>query len=312
MTRVMITGGSGFLGRYVAAEFNKTGVYEVAALSRRDGDLRDKFAVRRIFLDIQPEIVVHLAAVVGGIGANQEMPGTFFFDNAMMGLLVMEEARRADVKKFVSVGTVCEYPKFTSVPFEESSLWAGYPEETNAPYGLAKKMLLVQGQAYQKEYGFNAIHLLPANLYGPGDNFQPATSHVIPALVRRFLEAVSVDAERVTCWGTGDATREFLFVKDCARGILLATEHYDAADPVNLGTGVEISIRDLAAQIAGLIGFEGHVVFDANHPDGQPRRCLDVSRAHDLFQFTASMKFDVGLRETVDWYRKCEAERRAS
>jgi GDP-L-fucose synthase len=256
-----------------------------------------------MYAELAPDIVIHLAAVVGGIGANRDSPGRFFFENVMLGALTMEWARRSGVEKFVGIGTICAYPRLAPVPFLERDLWNGYPEETNAPYGIAKKMLLVQGQAYRQQYGFNAIHLLPVNLYGPHDNFDPKTSHVIPALIRKCVDAVEAGATEVVCWGTGNATREFLFVEDCARAIVLATERYDDPEPVNIGAGFEIGIRDLAELIAEQTGFKGRLVFDRSKPDGQPRRMLDVSRAEKLFGFKATTDFRAGLRRTIDWYR---------
>jgi GDP-L-fucose synthase len=253
---------------------------------------------------MRPDAVIHLAAVVGGIGANREHPGEFFYKNIMMGVQLMEEARRRGVAKFVAIGTVCSYPKFTPVPFREDDLWSGYPEETNAPYGLAKKMLLVQAQAYRQEYGFPAIFLMPVNLYGPGNTFDPRVSHVIPALIKKFVDAQESGARAVEVWGTGKASREFLYVEDAAEAITLATERYDGADPVNLGSGMEISIRDLVETIRAIVGFRGEVLWDASKPDGQPRRCLDTSRAERLFGFRAKTPFDEGLRRTIAWYRE--------
>jgi GDP-L-fucose synthase len=269
-----------------------------------DCDLTEKEAIVRLFEQAQPEIVIHLAAVVGGIGANRQHPGRFFYDNAIMGIQLLEQARRFGVKKVVIVGTVCSYPKFTPVPFREEELWDGYPEETNAPYGLAKKMLLVQAQAYRQEYGFSAISLLPVNLYGPGDNFHPETSHVIPALIRKFVMAVNTGQEEVYAWGTGRVSREFLYVEDAARGIILAAEHYDKPDPVNLGSGMEITISELATLIAELCDFRGRIIWDPLKPDGQPRRCLDTSRAEREFGFRATMGFREGLQRTIAWYRQ--------
>jgi GDP-L-fucose synthase len=265
--------------------------------------LTDEQAIRRLLADARPDVIVHLAAVVGGIGANRDQPGRFFYDNLMMGAMLMEQARRAGVAKFVGIGTICSYPKLTPVPFQETHVWDGYPEETNAPYGMAKKMLLVQGQAYRQQYGFNAIHLLPVNLYGPGDNFDAETSHVIPALIRKATEAVARGAREIVCWGDGSATREFLFVDDCAEAIVLATEQYDGPDPVNIGAGFEISIRELTDLVAGMCGFDGKIVWDPTKPNGQPRRCLDTSRAVALFGFRASTDFREGLARTIDWYR---------
>jgi GDP-L-fucose synthase len=266
-------------------------------------DLTREADVERMYAELAPDIVIHLAAVVGGIGANRDSPGRFFFENVMLGALTMECARRIGVEKFVGIGTICAYPRLAPVPFLERDLWNGYPEETNAPYGIAKKMLLVQGQAYRQEYGFNAIHLLPVNLYGPHDNFDPKTSHVIPALIRKCVDAVEAGAPEVVCWGTGNATREFLFVEDCARAIVLATERYDDPEPVNIGAGFEIGIRDLAELIAEQTRFRGRLVFDRSKPDGQPRRMLDVSRAEKRFGFKATTDFRAGLRRTIDWYR---------
>jgi len=301
--RILVTGGGGFLGRHVVAELERRRLGSVSAPRKAAFDLTRELDVRRLFAMIRPRLVVHLAAVVGGIGANRDAPGLFFYENGMMGALVMEHARLAGVQKFVGVGTICAYPKLAPVPFREDDLWTGYPEETNAAYGIAKKMLLVQGQAYRKQYGFHAIHLLPVNLYGPYDNFDPASSHVIPALLRKFIDANERSAPAVECWGSGNATREFLFVEDCARGIVDAAERYDAAEPVNIGAGFEISIRELAQLIAELVGYRGDIVFDPAKPDGQPRRSLDVTRARDAFGFSASTDFREGLRRTIAWYR---------
>jgi GDP-L-fucose synthase len=301
--RILVTGGGGFVGRHVLAELGRRGVKEVFAPRKAEYDLTHEPDVRRLYDTVHPHIVVHLAAVVGGIGANRESPGRFFYENVMMGAMVMEHARLAGVEKFAGIGTICEYPKLAPVPFLERDLWNGYPEETNAPYGIAKKMLLVQGQAYRQQYGFRAIHLLPVNLYGPHDNFDPASSHVIPALIRKCLEAVDAGAGEVVCWGTGNATREFLYVEDCARAIVDATEQYDGPDPVNIGAGFEISIHDLAELVAELCGFGGALVFDRTQPDGQPRRSLDVSRARAAFGFSASTDFRAGLTRTIEWYK---------
>lgn len=279
-------------------ELAARGYSDVVAPRSQECDLRDVGAVRGLVKEVRPELVIHLAAVVGGIGANRAQPGRFFYDNAIMGLQLMEEARLAGVAKFVSVGTVCAYPRSVPVPFREENLWDGYPEDTNAPYGLAKKMLLVQGQAYRAEYGFNAIHLLPTNLYGPGDNFDLASGHVIPGILRKCLEG----GPEVVLWGDGSPTREFLYVEDAARGIVLAAERYDGAEPVNLGSGQEISIRALAELIAAEVGYTGRLVWDTSHPNGQPRRRLDVSRAR-AFGFEAQMGFTEGLRRTIAWYR---------
>ena len=300
--RVVVTGGAGFLGSYVVERLRARGCQQVVVPRSSAYDLRREEAVERLYRDASPDLVIHLAAVVGGIGANRAHPGTFFYDNLMMGAHVMEYARQSSVYKFVSVGTICAYPKFTPVPFKEEDLWKGYPEETNAPYGLAKKMLLVQGQAYREEYGFEAIYLLPVNLYGPGDNFDLDTSHVIPALIRKFLEAKLQGADRVTLWGDGTPTREFLYVEDAAEGILLAAEHYSGPEPVNLGSGEEISIMDLAEKIRDLTGFEEKIRWDTAKPNGQPRRRLDVMRAKERFGFEARMPLETGLRRTIAWY----------
>ena len=305
--RVLVTGGSGFLGRHVVAALERRGCRDVVVVRKAQHDLTNEADVIRLFKDVRPQVVIHLAAVVGGIGANRESPGRFFYQNVMMGALTMEQARLARVDKFVGVGTICAYPKLAPVPFLERDLWNGYPEETNAPYGIAKKMLLVQGQAYRQEYGFNAIHLLPVNLYGPHDNFDPSSSHVIPALIRKCVEAIDRRADEVMCWGTGNATREFLYVEDCAEAIAMAAEHYDRPDPVNLGAGFEISIRDLAELVAELTGFKGRLAFDRTKPDGQPRRSLDVTRAYNSFGFAATTDFRAGLTRTIDWY---QAQRR--
>src|SRR5262249_8063366 len=300
--RIVITGGSGLLGRPVAEALRARGCAGVAAPRKAQYDLTREADVERLYADERPHIVIHLAAVVGGIGANRESPGRFFFENVMMGALVLDHARRAGGEQFVGVGTICAYPKLAPVPFRETDLWNGSPEETNAPYGIAKKMLLVQGQAYRAQYGLNAIHLLPVNLYGPHDNFDAATSHVIPALIRKCLEAVDSGRDEIVVWGTGNATREFLYVEDCAEAIVRATERYDSPEPSNVGAGFEIRIRDLALLIAELCGFRGRMTFDSTKPDGQPRRSLDVSRAQDGFGFRASTDFREGLKRTIEWY----------
>jgi GDP-L-fucose synthase len=300
--RVVLTGGAGFVGRRVDAEFRACGA-DVVVARKTDYDLVEREACRRLLADTRPDIVVHLAARVGGIGANREHPGLFFFDNLMMGVQLVEECRLAGVAKVVTIGTICSYPKHTPVPFREDALWDGYPEETNAPYGLAKKMLLVQGQAYRRQYGMNVIHLLPVNLYGPGDNFDPATSHVIPALIDRFDEAVRTGRSAVEVWGSGSASREFLYVDDAARGIRMATEAYDGSDPVNLGAGFEITIHDLAMLIARLTGFSGEIRWDTSKPDGQPRRSVDTMKADRLFGFRAEVAFEDGLKKTISWHR---------
>jgi len=300
--KIVVTGGNGFLGGYVVTNLKAKGYTNIFVPRRDKFDLREEAEVRRLYQLHRPDVVIHLAAVVGGIGANQAEPGRFFYENLHMGTLLMEHARRTGVKKFVGIGTICEYPKLTPVPFRETDLWNGYPEETNAPYGLAKKMLLVQGQAYRQQYGFNAIHLLPVNLYGPCDNFDPVSSHVIPALIRKCLEAVEKGEEKITCWGDGSATREFLYVADAAEAIVLATERYDKPEPVNIGAGLEISIRDLLHIIVKMCSFQGTVIWDTTKPNGQPRRCLDVSRARTEFNFEATTDFLTGLKQTIDWY----------
>lgn len=303
---VLVTGGGGFLGQHVVAKLRADGCERVIAPSKRESDLREKEQIVRLFEHSQPDMVIHLAAVVGGIGANRLHPGEFFYDNAIMGIELIEHARRMNVRKFVCLGTICAYPKFAPVPFREEDLWNGYPEETNAPYGLAKKMLLVQAQAYRQEYGFNCIYLLPVNLYGPKDNFDPRTSHVIPALIKKFLEAKTRGERTVTCWGTGSASREFLYVEDAAEAIVLAAEHYNNPEPVNLGAGHEITIRQLAELLRELTGFEGELEWDATQPDGQPRRSLDVSRAKREFGFLAKTSLADGLRRTIEWYQTSE------
>jgi GDP-L-fucose synthase len=300
--RIIVTGGAGFLGSRVVNELKRAGYTDIVVPRCHDFDLTEQSAVRKLISNVQPHLVIHLAAVVGGIGANRENPGKYFYDNLIMGVMLMEESRRAAVGKFVAVGTICSYPKFTPIPFKEDDLWSGYPEETNAPYGLAKKMLLVQSQSYRQQYGFNSIFLMPVNLYGPGDNFNPSSSHVVPALIRKCVEAKQAGAHSVELWGDGSPTREFLFVDDAARAILLASENYNESEPVNLGSGSEISIADLATQVAKLTGFEGQFVWDKSKPNGQPRRCLDTNRAQEKFGFRAEVPFSVGLKQTVDWY----------
>lgn len=301
--RICVTGGGGFLGRRVVHNLRERGCENVAVVRRRDYDLVRGVDVERMYRELAPEIVIHLAAVVGGIGANRDNPGRFFYENLMMGAQLIEGARLSGVEKFVQIGTICAYPKHTPVPFKEDDLWAGYPEETNAPYGIAKKALLVQAQSYREQYGLNSIYLLPVNLYGPGDNFDLHTSHVIPALVRKCVEAVEAGAPSIEVWGTGTATREFLYVDDAAEGIVLATERYDGSEPVNLGAGREISIRDLVELIARETNFTGQIIWDHTKPDGQPRRALDVRRARELFGFEARTDFVAGLRQTIAWYR---------
>jgi len=299
---VLVTGGAGFLGSYVMKKLRARGCQRVFVPRSKDYDLREKKAIVRLYDQIRPDIVIHLAAVVGGIGANQKHPGRFFYENAIMGIQLIECARRFGIQKFVCIGTICAYPKFTPVPFKEEHLWGGYPEETNAPYGLAKKMLLVQLQSYRQEYGFNGIYLLPVNLYGPGDNFDLEASHVIPAIIRKCVEAKYRGEKNIVAWGTGNVSREFLYVDDAAEGILLATERYNHPDPVNLGSGEEIRIRELVSLIQGLSGFEGEIVWDASRPDGQPQRCLDTRRAACAFGFTARTPLREGLKKTIRWY----------
>ncbi len=301
--RVVVTGGHGFLGYHVVQLLKSRG-YSAVVPHSADYDLRRRDAVRKMYADMRPEIVIHLAARSGGIGINQKQPGKFLYDNLVMGLEMINSAQEFGLKKFVQVGTVCAYPKFTPVPFKEEDLWNGYPEETNAPYGLAKKMLMVQCQAYRQQYGLNAIYLIPVNMYGPRDNFDPNSSHVIPALIRKCIEAKQSGADHITVWGTGSASREFLYVDDCARAIVAATEKYDGAAPVNIGSGAEITMRDLVLFIKKAVGFDGGVVWDATKPDGQPRRCLDTTRAAEEFGFHASTSFEDGIRKTVEWYQE--------
>lgn len=308
--RIVVTGGDGFLGRCLVAELRRRGVPQENILVPliEQFNLTREADVEQMYRQMRPGVVIHLAAEVGGIGANRQNPGRFFYSNMAMGLHLIEHARRADIKKFVQIGTICAYPKFTPVPFKETDLWNGYPEETNAPYGIAKKALLVMLQAYRAQYGLNGIYLLPVNLYGPGDNFDPKSSHVIPALIRKFVEAKNRRQRQVTVWGSGRASREFLYVEDCARGIVLAAERYDKPDPVNLGAGREITIAELAEKIARLVGFEGELVWDRSKPDGQPRRCLDTGRAAEEFGFRAQTDFDQGLRRTIEaWQNRLAA-----
>jgi len=302
--RVIVTGGAGFLGSYVVEKLKKRGCRNIFIPLIEDYDLTKEENIVRLYQNYSGDIVIHLAAVVGGIGANRENPGKFFYNNLVMGAMLMEHARQYKIDKFVAIGTICAYPKFTPVPFKEEDLWNGYPEETNAPYGLAKKMMLVQSQAYRVQYGFNSIFLLPLNLYGPGDNFDPKSSHVIPALIRKFIEAKDRGKEEVVCWGTGKPTRGFLYVEDAAEGILLATEKYNKSEPVNLGSDLEISIKDLAELIAKFVGFKGNIRWDTDEPDGQPRRKLDISRAEQEFGFKAKMDFEEGMRRAIEWYKK--------
>ena len=300
--RVIVTGGAGFLGTVLVEKLKEQGCQSIVVPRSKECDLRDRDAIVQLYKTHQPDVVIHLAAVVGGIAANRENPGRFFYDNAIMGIQLMEYARQLGVKKFVATGTICAYPKFTPVPFKEDDLWQGYPEETNAPYGLAKKMMLVQAQAYRAQYGFNAIYLLPVNLYGPGDNFDLQSSHVIPALIRKFVEAKATGSPNVVLWGDGSATREFLYVEDAAAGLVLAAERYNGDQPVNLGSGQEISIRDLAELIKAEVGYQGLIRWDTSQPNGQPRRCLDVSRARELFGFVAHTSLREGIAKTVAWF----------
>jgi len=302
--RVIVTGGAGFLGSYVVEKLKERGCRNIFIPRSRDYDLTKEKNVVRLYQNYPTDIVIHLAAVLGGIGANRENPGKFYYDNLIMGAMLMEYARQFKVDKFVAIGTICAYPKFTPIPFKEEDLWNGYPEETNAPYGLAKKMMLVQSQAYRTQYGFDSIFLLPLNLYGPKDNFNPRSSHVVSALIKKFVEAVGKGKDEVVCWGTGKPTRGFLYVEDAAEGILLAAEKYNKSEPVNLGSDLEISIKDLSELIAKLIGFKGKIIWDITKPDGQPRRKLQTSRAEREFNFKAKMDFKDGLKKTIDWYKK--------
>lgn len=301
---VVVTGGAGFLGSYVVEGLKDKGCKFVFIPRSKDYDLTDERNIKAMYEKAEPDIVIHLAAAVGGIGANQKHPGTFFYKNAIMGIQLMEQARLHGVKKFVTIGTTCSYPKFTNIPFSEDDLWEGYPTEVTAPYGLAKKMLIVQSRAYEKEFGFNSINLISVNLYGPGDNFNPDTSHVIPALIKRFVDAAKENMNEVVCWGTGEASREFIYAKDCAEAIIMAAERYNSSDPVNIGTGKEIKIKELVALIVELTGYKGNISWDTSKPDGQPRRCADVSRARERFGFEARTDFREGLRNTIEWYKE--------
>jgi len=306
--RVTVTGGGGFLGSFVVEKLRARGATEIFIPRSRDYDLVQPAEITRMLQDSQPDVLIHVAALAGGIGLNRAKPADLFYKNIMMGIPLMHQAWEQGVDKFVALGTVCAYPKFANTPFREDELWEGYPEETNAPYGLAKKMLLVQAQAYRQQHGFNAIYLLPVNLYGPRDNFEPLSSHVIPALIRKFVEAQETGAAQVELWGDGSPTREFLYVEDAAEGIVLAAERYDGEEPVNLGSGQEISIKSLAEMISRLVGYSGELVWNAEYPNGQPRRLLDVSRAENLFGFRAGTNFEDGLQRTIDWYMQHRAE----
>jgi GDP-L-fucose synthase len=301
--KVVVTGGAGFLGQYVVEKLRNAGCKDVFVPRQEEYDLTEEAAIIRLLQTAKPDIVIHLAAVVGGIGANRMHPGSFFYENLIMGVQLMEQARLHGISKFVTAGTICSYPKFTPVPFSEQDLWNGYPEETNAPYGLAKKMLIVQAQAYLAEYNFKAINPMLVNLYGPGDNFDPASSHVIPAIIRKCVEAIEAKEAVIEVWGTGTATREFIYVEDAAEAIVLATEKWEKPDPINIGTGKEIPVKDLVELIARLCGFDGEIVWDTSKPDGQPRRCLEVSSAKEHLGFVARMDLETGLRRTIDWYR---------
>jgi GDP-L-fucose synthase len=302
--KIVVTGGAGFLGICVVKKLENSGCREIFVPRSKDYNLVEMEAVKRLYQDARPDVVIHLAARVGGIGANMNNPGSFFYENLMMGIQMIEQGRQSDIEKFVAIGTICAYPKFTPIPFKEEDLWNGYPEETNAPYGLAKKMLLVQSQAYRQQYAFNSIYLLPVNLYGPWDNFDPEYSHVIPALIKKVFDAKAKGENHITVWGTGKVTREFLYVEDAAEGIVLATEKYNKSEPVNLGAGFEISIKQLVELICELTGFEGQIEWDTSKPDGQPKRCLDTSRAKKEFGFEAKTDFREGLKKTIAWYSK--------
>ena len=305
--RVVVTGGAGFLGSLLVAKLKQRNPADIVVPRSVDYDLRNIEAIRGLIKDARPDIIIHLAARVGGIGANRDHPAEFFYDNLLMGVQLLHEAWKAGVRKFVALGTICSYPKYTTVPFAEENLWNGYPEETNAPYGLAKKMLQVQSQAYRQQYGFNSIFLLPVNLYGPRDNFDLQSSHVIPALIRKMSEAKERGEDRIVAWGTGTPTREFLYVEDAAEGVVLASERYNTSDPVNIGSGIEVSVKDLCHKIAALIGFKGKVLWDTTKPDGQPRRCLDTTKAEIHFGFRAKTSLEDGLGKTIQWFKNNKA-----
>ncbi|HQE66791.1 MAG TPA: GDP-L-fucose synthase [Bacillota bacterium] len=302
--KVVVTGGAGFLGSYVVEELKAKDCKSVFIPRSKDYDLTDERNIKIMYENAEPDIIIHLAAAVGGIGANERYPGTFFYKNAVMGIQLMELARQYGIKKFITIGTTCSYPKHAAVPFKEEDLWNGYPAEVTAPYGLAKKMLFVQSQAYEKEFCFNSINLIPVNLYGPRDNFNPDTSHVIPALIKRFVDAAREGTKEVVCWGTGEASREFIYAKDCAEAIIMAAERYNSSEPVNIGTGKEIKIKELVGIIAALTGYKGSIAWDTSKPDGQPRRCVDTSKARERFGFEARTDFREGLRNTIEWYKE--------
>jgi len=301
--KILVTGGNGFLGKFIMPQLEERGANAIT-ISSKEYNLTDEQEVKNLFHDIHPEIVIHLAADSGGIGYMREHPGSVYYNNIMMNTLMQEHARRNNIEKFVGIGSVCAYPKFTESPFKEEDLWKGYPEETNAPYGFAKKMMLIQSQAYAKQYGFNGVHLLTVNLYGPHDDFNLKNSHVIPALIKKIIAAKEENKEEITMWGTGKASREFLYAEDCAKGIILATEHYNKPEPINLGSGMKITIKDLVIKVKEILNFNGNIIWDANYPDGQPMRCLDVSKAEKEFGFKATTTFDEGLKKTIDWYIK--------
>ncbi len=302
--RILVTGGAGFLGKYVVNKLKERGYREIFVPRSKDYNLVEMEPVKRLYRDAKPDIVIHLAARVGGIGETSKKPGEFFYENLMMGVQMMEQGRVFEIEKFVAIGTVCAYPKNIPVPFTEEDLWDGYPEETNAPYGIAKKMTLVQAQAYRQQYGFNAIYLLPVNLYGPGDNFDPETSHAVSALIKKCVDAIEAGANEITVWGTGKPTREYLYIEDAAEGIILATENYNKPEPINLGSGFDISIKELANLVAKLAGFQGEIVWDTTKPDGQPKRLFDTSKAGKEFGFKAKTGFEEGLKKTVEWYKE--------